>query len=108
MPDMQWHIDEDAEEETSVTVTEPRRSLRWLAILLAVILGVGLGIMYRSVPEPAPRPTAAPQPTPTRLAIPAKLFETIDREAQALADGDLATYLEVQPSSSSRTETPQE
>ncbi len=96
MPDIQWHIDEDANQETIVKSTEPQRSRYWLVILLTlVILGVGLRMAYRAAPEPAPWPTPVPQPTPTRQPIPAKLFNTIDREAQALAAGDLATYLEV-------------
>jgi hypothetical protein len=89
-PDIHWHIGEDAEQETIATATPARRSRRsWIAILIVALLGAGLGMAYRSIPEPAPRPT--PQPTPTRLAMPAKLFDTIDREAQALADGNRAT-----------------
>ncbi len=96
-PDINWHVGEDAEQETIVASTPVRRSRRsWLAVLLVVILGVVLGVMYRSIPEPAARPTPMPTapPTPTRPAIPAKLFETIDREAQVLADGDFEAYLD--------------
>jgi hypothetical protein len=88
MPDIHWHVGEDAEQETLATATSPRRSRRsWIAIVIVVILGAGLGMVYRSLPEPAQRPT--PSPSPTRPAVPAKLYATIDREAQALAEGDL-------------------
>lgn len=93
-PDLHWHIGEDQERE-AIHAPTPRRSRRsWIVIVLVVILGVGLGMAYRSIPEPAPRPTPTPPPpTPTRPAVPAKLYATIDREAQALADGDVETYL---------------
>jgi hypothetical protein len=88
MPDIQWHVGEDKDQETIARASAPRRSRRsWLAVIIVVILGAGLGMVYRSLPEPAPRPT--PQPTPTRPPVPAKLFASIDREAQALAEGDL-------------------
>ena len=100
MPDIHWHVGEDAEQETIAQSTSPRRSRRsWIAVLIVVILGASLGMAYRSLPEPAPRPTPTPvptiPPTPTHPALPAKLFDTIDREAQALADGDLKTFLEL-------------
>ncbi|HTP08528.1 MAG TPA: hypothetical protein VMP08_09775 [Anaerolineae bacterium] len=96
-PDIQWHVGEDQE---TIHAPTPRRSRRsWIAIVIVVILGAGLGVAYRSLPEPAPRPTPTslptPQPTPTHLAVPAQLYATIDREAQALADGDLPTYFDL-------------
>ncbi len=103
-PDIDWHVVEDEEEETVVASSPVRRSRRRaVAIALAVILGVGLGVLYRSIPEPAarPTPTSTPAPTPTQVAIPAKLFNVIDREAQALANGDFDAYLSVQSQSSS-------
>ncbi|CAG0928894.1 hypothetical protein TFLX_01134 [Thermoflexales bacterium] len=103
-PDIDWHVGEGAERETITNASPLRRSRRrWIALLLVVILGVGLGTLYRSLPEPAPQPTPLPSATPhlmpSRPAIPAKLFETIDREAQALADGDFDAYLDTQASS---------
>ncbi len=99
-PDIHWHVGEGAEQETIVKATPPRRSRRsWIAILIVVLLGAGLGVVYRSLPDPAPRPTPSPsptpRPTPTYPAVPAKLFETIDREAQALADGDTQTFFDL-------------
>ena len=98
MPDIHWHIGEDAEQETIATTTSSRRSRRsWVVILMVVVIGAVLGAVYRTIPEPAPWPTPlpapTPQPTPMRPAIPAKLYEVIDREAQALADGDVDIYL---------------
>src|SRR5512141_2560157 len=97
MPDLHWHVGEDQDQETIAHASSPRRSRRnWLAILLVVIIGASLGVLYRSIPEPAARPTPTPTvpPTPTRQPVPAKLLETIDREAQALADGDFKAYLD--------------
>ena len=89
MPDIHWHVGEEAEQETIAKTAPARRSRRsWIAIVIVVILGVGLGIVYRSIPEPASRPAPTPRPTPTRPAVPASLYATIDREAQALANGD--------------------
>jgi hypothetical protein len=95
-PDIHWHVGEDKDQETIVHASAPRRSRRsWIAVLIVVILGAGLGVAYRSLPEPVPRPTSTPpptpQPTPTYYAVPARLYDTIDREAQALADGDRST-----------------
>lgn len=99
-PDIEWHIGESAEQKTIVKATPPRRSRRsWIAILIVILVGIGLGMVYRSIPEPAPRPTPTPlptqRPTPTQPVIPAKLYATIDREAQALADGDVQAYLDL-------------
>ena len=101
MPDIQWHVGEDDERETIATPTSARRSRRsWIMIVIVVILGAGLGLAYRTIPEPAPRLTPTPpstsQPTPPASApqsIPAELYAAINGEAQALADGDAATYL---------------
>src|SRR5512147_1273968 len=98
MPDVQWQVGEGTERETIANSPSARRSRRgWMALFIVVILGVALGAWYRSLPEPAPRPTSTPsptpQPSPTRPALPAKLYATIDQEAQALADGDIKTYL---------------
>ncbi len=99
-PDLHWHVGEDAEQEIIVQAAAPRRSRRsWIAVLIVIVLGTSLGVAYRSLPEPAPRPTLAPsptpQPTPTHPPIPTKLFQTIDREAQALADGNVQAYLDL-------------
>jgi len=77
-PDIEWHVGEEAEQETIAAASSPRRSRRsWIAVLIVVVLGAGLGMAYRSIPEPAPRPTPTPsptpQPTPTPPAMPAKL-----------------------------------
>jgi hypothetical protein len=98
-PDIHWQIGEDKEQET-IHATSPRRSRRgWIAIVIVVILSAGLGVVYRSLPEPPSSPTPTPSPTPvavpTHAAIPAALFQAIDREAQALADGDLAALREL-------------
>jgi hypothetical protein len=103
MPDLHWHIGDDAEQQTAATTTRARRSRRsWLAILIVAVIGAGLGALYRSIPELAQRPTSTPgpAPSPTRPAIPAALYQTIEREVQALADGDKETFLALQGRSS--------
>src|SRR5512139_3973758 len=97
-PDFHWHVGEEAEQETVVKTTLTPRSRRsWIAILIIVILGAGLGVVYRSIPEPAsrpaPTPSPTPRPTPTRPAVPDGLYDTIDREAQALASGAVETVM---------------
>lgn len=93
-PDLEWRVDDPAGEQT-IAKTTPSRLPRWRvwAIGLTILLGIGLGIWYRSIPEPA-RPTPTPLPTliitPTPTAMPAALYQTIAREAQALAEGDRA------------------
>jgi len=96
-PDLEWRVDDPSGEQT-IAKTTPPRPPRWRTwvIGLVVMLGVGLGVIYRTIPEPLPRPTPTPlPPTPTPLAVPAKLYAAIDREAQALADGDIDSYLAV-------------
>jgi hypothetical protein len=99
-PDIHWRVGDDAEQETIATATSPRRSRRsWIAVAIVIVLGASLGVAYRSLPEAAPRPSPTLSPTPetlpTRPAIPVALYQTIDREAQALADGDFEVYRDV-------------
>jgi hypothetical protein len=92
-PDVEWRIGEETERETIFNTAPVRRSRRsWIAIVVVVILGAGLGVVYRAIPEPAfrPAPTPSATPHPAPPAMPAQLFDTIHREAQALADGDRA------------------
>src|SRR5512141_2571599 len=99
-PDIEWHVGDEADKETIAKTPPPRSSSRWRKALLVLIVvaAIGLGIVYSTIPEPAPRPTFTPSPTP-RPAVPAKLYETPDREAQALADGDPKTFLSLQDQS---------
>lgn len=104
-PDIEWHVGDEEDKETIAKTPPSRSSLRGRKVLLVliVIATIGLGIVYSFIPEPVPRPTSAPSSTPhptsTRPAVPAKLHETINREAQALADGDLKTLLSLQDQS---------
>jgi hypothetical protein len=92
-PDIEWHVGEDAEQETIARVTSDRPS-RWRKpiVLLVAVLGLGLGV----IPE-SPAPIASPTPTATPLGKPVlpvpDLAETIDREARALASGDMQTFI---------------
>lgn len=96
-PDLEWRVEDPAGEQTIAKTSAPRppRWRKWV-IGLVVTLGVGLGVIYRSIPEPArpaPTPTVVPSPTPT--AMPAALYKTIAREAQALADGDQTAFTQI-------------
>jgi hypothetical protein len=106
MPDIEWHIVDEAGPETVIR-TPQRKPPHWrrLAILLAVAIGIGLA--YRSIPEP---PTPMPQPTfippatlpplsrRTLTPLPS-VTDAIEREAQALAHGDLQQFMRLQDSS---------
>ena len=96
-PDIEWHVGEDAEQETIAKTTPPRRSRRrWIAVLIVVILGAGLGMAYRSIPEPHKPPAPTPtMPSPTATPAPPSLDEAIRRDVYALAsrqDTDGVTF----------------
>jgi hypothetical protein len=97
MPNIEWHVNEDNREET-IAVTTSTSTRRWRVSLIAlmIVLGASLGAMYASVKEPAPRPASTPSVTSLPVPAPPSLIETIDREAQALADGDFETVLSLQ------------
>ena len=69
-PDIEWHVGEDAEQETIARTSDPHPSRRgrW-AVLIAIGLGVGLGLLYRSIPEPPAKPIA-PTPAPAVFQSP--------------------------------------
>jgi hypothetical protein len=96
-PDIEWHVGEDAEQETIAQATSGKPS-RWRRpiVLLAAALGLGLGVLYVSIPEP-PQPIVSPTPiaTPPGTPVPPApdLAETIDREARALASGDMPVFI---------------
>ena len=90
-PDIEWHVGEDAEHETIVKTSRARRSRRSLwAVFIAIGLGVSLGLVYQSIPEPPPKPIdptqipavigspLSPLPTPESLAA------AIERDVQHL------------------------
>ena len=99
-PDIEWRVGDDAEQETIAQVTSDRPS-RWRRpiVLIAAALGLGLGALYTSIPEPpqpiAPPPPPAPTATPFRTPVPPApdLAEAIDREARALASGDMPAFI---------------
>lgn len=96
-PDIEWQITDESDPQTVVKTTEPKPP-RWrvLAVLAVVVLGIGLGFVYRSIPEPAAQPLQSPTPTaepdPELTGLPPALFRLVDREAQALADGDSSIF----------------
>ncbi len=99
-PDLEWRVGDETGQET-IARTLPRSMSRWRKSAMAIVmmLGVGLGVIYASIPEPpkrmaAPTPTAidlrsaaadftpnAPPPAPTT----APLQEAIRRDAYVLA-----------------------
>ncbi len=102
-PDIEWRVGEDAEQEIIARTSRVRRSRRSLwAVIIAIGLGVSLGVIYRSIPEPPPKPiapTLAPMlpASPTsepRPTVP--LSNTIAREAEALARGDRQKFKALQ------------
>lgn len=99
-PDLEWRIGEETEQDSDANTSTPRRSRHsWIAIV--VIFGLGMGMVYYtlpgstqgSLPNPWPTPTLrlTQPPTPTPPPMPAELYAVIDHEAHALAAGDTAT-----------------
>jgi hypothetical protein len=91
-PDIEWHVGEDADQETIARTTSARRSprRRWI-VIGAIGLGVGLGLLYRSIPAPPPNPIGS-APTPTVIAsplpprpTPESIAAATDRDAEFLA-----------------------
>jgi hypothetical protein len=105
-PDIEWQLDDEIGREVITRTPPPRPPARWrkYLITLTVMLGIGLGLIYSSIPEPParPAPTETPQPTrrplPTALPVaqPTTLIATIEREAQALAEGDKRSFMALQ------------
>jgi hypothetical protein len=112
-PDIEWHIGEDAEQETIARTSSPRQSPRgrW-AVIITIGLGVGLALLYRSIPDPPPRPIdPAPAPavfqsppplrTPPRplspLPTPESLDAAIERDAEYLASMKTKTGVTFKP-----------
>ncbi len=96
-PDVEWHIGGETGQDTIVKTPPRPRSPRWRgwAVAFAVMLGLGLGVLYRSIPGPPPKPAATPMPT--RTAVPPPPLEyAIDREAQAIAIGDMENFMALQ------------
>ncbi len=98
-PEFEWQIGTEKGPHTEVKTPPPRPPSRrhQLLVALAVFLGVCLGVIFVSIPEPPkrPEPTLLPTPTtPPRTLTP--LEATIDREAQALATFDLKTFVAIQ------------
>src|SRR5512135_2617324 len=108
MPDIEWHITDQAGPETVIR-TPQHKPPRWrgLAVLLVIVIGIGLGLAYRSIPEPPPplpQPTSIPPatvtPFPRRTPTPiSSVNDTIEREAKALARGNLQQFMQLQDSS---------
>ena len=92
-PDIEWRVGEETEQETIARVTSGKPS-RWRKpiMLLAAALGIGLGLLYASIPEPA-RPIAPTIPVATSLPPAPPLEWTVDREARALSNGDMQTFI---------------
>ena len=85
-PDIEWHIGEESDRETIVKTTQ-RRPPRWRKpiVIIAAILGIGLGIAYAAIPEPPQPPAPAPTvPSPASTPQLPSLDEAIRRDAYAL------------------------
>jgi hypothetical protein len=100
-PQIDWQVHDDhGQEEIARTQRQPRR-WRVSLIALMIVLGASLGATYASIKEPAlgPTPLLSISPLPTTsptVTAPSYLSETVDREAQALADGDFKTFIALQ------------
>jgi len=96
-PDLEWRVDDPSGEQT-IAQTTPPRPPRWrgIAIGLVICLGIGLGVVYTSLPEsPEPVPTPTLMPSPAPLAMPVTLYQTITREASALQTGQSSELIDL-------------
>ena len=96
-PDLEWRVDDQSGEQT-IARTTPPRSPRWRGIVIGIVvcLGIGLGVVYTSLPEsPKPVPTPTLIPSPTSPAMPLALYQTIVREANALQAGKSSELIEL-------------
>jgi hypothetical protein len=93
MPDIEWHVGEEAEQETiaQITTSQPSRWRKPIVLAMAA-LGIGLGALYAAIPEP-PQPITPPTLISTALPPASDLVATIDREARALASGDMQSFI---------------
>ncbi|HTP08529.1 MAG TPA: hypothetical protein VMP08_09780 [Anaerolineae bacterium] len=103
-PDIEWRVGEGADQETIARTSTTRRSRfnRWV-VIGAVGLGVGLGVLYRSIPEPPPQ-RIDPAPIPTVIAAPLaprptpeSLDAAIERDAKSLASMDIQNGVAFNP-----------
>ncbi|HEY4721953.1 MAG TPA: hypothetical protein VII92_08915, partial [Anaerolineae bacterium] len=102
-PDLDWQVDSSSGQETIAKTPPQKPTPRWrkIAVIAMILLGVGLGIAYHSLPMASPPPASLPRPVsthetsspPTRLP---RLEDTIDREALALAHGNLRDFMAIQ------------
>lgn len=104
-PDLEWRVGDPSGEETiaKTAASRPPRH-RWFAIGFVALLGISLGVLYYSIPEPPAPPTPIPAvtrtplvlPSPTPLPPPGPLSESIAREANALSSGDTQLFMALQ------------
>ena len=99
-PDIEWHVGEDAEQETIAQVTSrPALTLAQADRAAGRRVGSGAGRALRLDSRTPAADRAAhstgPDATPFRTPLPPApdLAETIDREARALASGDMPAFI---------------
>lgn len=68
-PDVEWHVVDEAGQQT-VVQTASKQPSRWrkIALVAVAVLGVSLGVLYSTIPEPPPPPT--PPATPVAVILP--------------------------------------
>lgn len=90
-PHVEWHVT-DRDASAVIVKTESRPPSRWRkwSIVIVIVIGAGLMAAYTSRPQTAAAP--APPPTPTEIPLP-PLAPVIDREARALASGDMQAFV---------------
>jgi hypothetical protein len=89
-PQFEWQVSvESARQDALIKTSEPRPPRRRKVIVgLMILLGISLGVVYSSIPEPS-------TPIPTVMPVP-PIADTIDREARALAQGRLQAFMSIQ------------
>lgn len=82
-PDIEWHIGEESERETVARVERTPKILRRWGVIMAIGLGAGLGLLYRSIPESSPQPIGS-TPIPAVVTSPVLPLPTLESLETAL------------------------
>jgi hypothetical protein len=91
-PEIDWQVRDETGNEVVAQSASQKPTPRWpkISLVVIVLIGIGLGVIYSSIPATPLPPMPAPLPTATPSALD-RLPAVIDRESQALADSDLST-----------------
>jgi hypothetical protein len=94
-PEIEWEVDTSSHSQAIIKTPPPQSSSprNKIILLIVITLGITLGVIYRSIPEPPQPPTPTPTPAPTIFV---SLTRAIDQEARALEEGSVQSFIKLQ------------